>query len=372
MKKKILLVCGGRSVEHEVSLRSCRHIAQLIDRTCYDVFVWGIDRQGEGYSLEQEDLERLSEITGGDDLASAFLTRQGSSAVLQNARTGEAVAIDVVFPVIHGLMGEDGVLQGFLNFLNVPYVGCNVSSSALCMNKRLAREIMVYRNIPVLPFMPVTPLDVPSYSEACACLKSSVLFVKACRQGSSVGVFKVRSAQEYDRAILAAFKYDDEVLIERFIQGFEVECSVFQGQELVASRPAEIECRHDFYSYDAKYLDPEGAVFHLPARLPLPIEELVRDLSKKAFQGLGCFGMARVDFLISKDFDIYVSELNTIPGFTEISLYLRMLQTVGLEASQVVFQLLQGAQQRWEKEQQYSLVPVEQGMFTFKEDGLCF
>jgi D-alanine-D-alanine ligase len=361
MQKNILLICGGKSPEHEVSLRSAAFVASCVSQE-YGVYILGISRQGDGYALRASDLKNIQEISSENGHPQAIVYRQAGQIFLQ-AEGQSPVPVHVGFPMIHGVEGEDGCLQGYLQFLGLPYVGAGVAGSAVCMNKRIMKQILQANGLPVVDFHWVSRFDeVPAYEDVCRALGSQVLFVKPCSNGSSVGIGKARNAQDYARLTLEALRYDTEILIEKAIEGLEIECSVMGHTRLqAASCLGQIIPNHDFYSYEAKYLDDNGAAFTLPAPLPDDINQVVRDLALQAFKVLDCSGMARADFFVSfsqtGQASIYINELNTIPGFTSISLYPRLWELSGISGRELVQALLSQAMEKENAKDQICLVP---------------
>ena len=256
--KSVLVVCGGRSPEHEVTLKSTRYLLEHMPKE-NQAYVWGIDRENNGYALSQEDVKHNTCVHSGIGAPLAYLRRYQGRVEFCIENT-PPIEIDSVFPMIHGATGEDGCLQGFIKFLGVPCVGADVVGSALCMQKRLAKQVLIANNLPVAPFLfSQTISNVPSYAYAVDQLKSENLFIKPASSGSSTGISNVCCESEYREAIQEAFYYDDEILIERRIFGKEIECSVLNG--MAAEVVGEVEPTHNFYSYEAKYLDPNGASF---------------------------------------------------------------------------------------------------------------
>lgn len=318
-KIRVGILYGGRSAEHEVSLVSAKNILAAIDRDTYDVTEIFIDQSGKWDQT--------------------LLT---------------ADRLDIVFPVLHGANGEDGTIQGLLQLLDLPFVGPDVLASALCMDKDIVKRLLDQAGLPVTPWETLTGTATAHQdafdrlSEAYGC----PFFIKPARTGSSVGVSKVRTASEYLTALDDAFRYDQKVLVEKAIVGHEVEVAVLGNEEPQASVVGELIVHADFYSYDAKYHDPNGATPVIPANLPGPVMEKIRSLALEAFRVTGCEGMARVDFFVSEAGKIFINELNTIPGFTEISMYPKLWQASGLTYSELIDQLLTLGLKRFERDRQ--------------------
>lgn len=353
-RPRVAVLFGGESPEHEVSLQSARNVIEAIDTDRWDVTLIGIDRRGRWHTADatrflsnDADPRRIRLVEGDDDVA---LVPGVDSEIVVLERGGTLPAVDVVFPVLHGPMGEDGTVQGLLRLAHIPFVGPGVLGSAIGMDKDVAKRLLRDAGIPVAPFITVRdPLAAPSWEEAAADLGSPV-FVKPANMGSSVGVSKAEGASEYASAIEGAFRFDDKVLLERTIEGREVECAVLGNERPAASVPGEIVPRGGFYSYEAKYLDDDGADLVIPADLDEDTTARVRDLAVRTFTTLCCEGMARVDFFLTPDGELIVNEINTIPGFTRISMYPKLWVASGLSYPELIDRLLSLALERSARE----------------------
>ncbi|MEN3183443.1 MAG: D-alanine--D-alanine ligase family protein [Atribacterota bacterium] len=342
----VLLLFGGKSVEHEVSCESARNIAAALDPRKYEVLLVGIDKEGTWRLCGPEDLA-LPECPRDRDAVALVPHPQGGK--LYNLREGKVVASpDVVFPVLHGTFGEDGTLQGLLEMVDLPYVGSGVVGSAICMDKEITKRLLREAGLPVVRFFVATQGNAPSFLEAARAL-GCPLFVKPATLGSSVGAAKVEREEEFYAALETAFQYDDRVLIEEYIAGREIECSVLGNETPLASLPGEIVPRHSFYSYEAKYLDPHGAELLAPAPLSEETTRQVQELALRAFQVCRCAGMARVDFFLRGE-ELYINEVNTIPGFTKISMYPKLWEVSGVPYPLLLDRLITLAFERKEKE----------------------
>lgn len=358
--KQILIICGGQSAEHEVSIQSACNIIRALDKEQFQAVVVVVSRSGSWYLLPHASfLESITEYIDNQSVGSlCTLMRQPNQTVLMNIM-GDQIKIDAAFPLIHGPMGEDGTLQGLLELMGVPFVGCGVLASAIGMDKDFLKRSFSHANIPVVPFITVSDKkSIPAYRDVCQRLQSSVLFVKPAVMGSSVGVIKVSSEGQYEPAIEQAFCYGFKILIEKYISCREVECSVLGNSTPIASCVGEIKPNHEFYSYEAKYLDPDGAELVVPADLSLALSENVRNLALKAFAAVECKGLARVDFFISEDQTVYVNELNTIPGFTAISMYPKLWEASGIHYTHLITQLIQLAFEEYGAKQKIHLKPT--------------
>lgn len=357
--KNILILCGGRSAEHEVSLRSAKNVIAALDPKQFTPVLVLVSRSGTWYLLENP--SQLENITACNDPfehgSECALMRQPHYTLLLTL-ANKHIKVDAAFPLIHGPMGEDGTLQGLLELMSVPFVGSGVMASALGMDKDLLKRALKYVGLPVAPSITLTAdQQTPSYEEASLKLGTKTLFIKPCVMGSSVGVSKASSAQEYQEGIADAFLYGTKILIEKYIPCRELECAVLGNTHPKASCVGEIKPTHDFYSYEAKYLDPNGAALIIPASLPEAVKEEVRKLAVKSFQAIECKGMARVDFFMDSDNNLYINELNTIPGFTSISMYPTLWEASGVSYQDLISKLLELAQEEFDIKQRINLSP---------------
>jgi D-alanine-D-alanine ligase len=358
MAKKIRvgIVFGGRSAEHEVSLQSAKNIIDAIDTNKYELVLIGIDKQGQ-WHLDEESRFLLPVTESG--LPELPITGENLALVL-GQQNNQVVAIsgekrlgslDVVFPVLHGPFGEDGTIQGLLKLANIAFVGAGVLGSAVGMDKDVMKRLLRDAGIPVVRFIVANKYSSKEidFDDARGQL-GLPLFVKPANLGSSVGIHKVRDRDEFERAVRDALNYDNKILIEECINGREIECSVLGNDDPIASVPGEILPRHEFYSYEAKYLDENGAALEIPAKLPSETTERIRQLAIKTFTVLCCEGMARVDFFLRNGEEIIVNEINTIPGFTRISMYPKLWEASGIAYSELIDRLIQLAIERFERE----------------------
>jgi D-alanine-D-alanine ligase len=256
----------------------------------------------------------------------------------------------VVFPILHGPFGEDGTVQGLLKLADIPFVGAGVLASAVCMDKDVMKRLLRDAGLPIGKFRVLLQGEkVPAYEEICGEL-GAPFFVKPANMGSSVGVNKVHSKGEYQPLVNNAFEFDTKIVIEEFISGRELECSVLGAGEVTASIIGEVKSKHEFYSYDAKYIDENGAELVIPAEIPVETAERVRELAIMVFKTLCCEGLGRVDFFMKEDGSIIVNEINTMPGFTRISMYPKLWEASGLSYTKLIDQLIELALLRFEKE----------------------
>jgi D-alanine-D-alanine ligase len=355
-RPRVAVLFGGKSAEHEISLQSAANVIRAIDKSGYDVVPIGIDKAGRWHLAEVP--PALLSGNGPDAIAvderseAVALVPGERHARLISLERGQPVGqIDVVFPVLHGPFGEDGTVQGLLKLAALPFVGAGVLGSAVGMDKDVMKRLLRDAGVPIAGYAVIdaTPSGTGRFHEFGKGL-GLPLFIKPANLGSSVGVSKVRTEQEFNRAVETAFQYDTKVLVEEFVEGREIECSVLGNDDPIASVPGEIVPRADFYSYEAKYIDENGAALIVPADLSSEAAAAVRELAVRAFKAACCAGMARVDLFMKTDGSLVVNELNTIPGFTRISMYPRLWEASGISCTQLIDRLIRLAIERFEKE----------------------
>jgi len=345
---------GGRSAEHEVSILSARNILVALDRARFKPVLIGIDKNGRW--LLQEEATLLE--SASDPRLVGLVEAAPSAAIAPYPRltptSPEPTRPDVIFPVLHGPLGEDGTIQGLLDLADIPYVGAGVLGSALGMDKDAMKRLLREAGIPVAAFRAIRRADFEKDPASACRLASEVgfpLFTKPANLGSSVGVRRVASEEELRPALSHAFEFDIKALAEAAVPGREIECSVLGNDEPLASVPGEVRVRHKdgFYSYEAKYVDEDGATLQIPAELSESQTAAVQELARKAFKVLECSGMARVDFFLRSDGGLVVNEINTIPGFTAISMYPKLWEASGLKPRELVSRLIDLAIERHER-----------------------
>ena len=357
-KLRVALLFGGKSAEHEISLVSARNIFQAMDRNKYDVIAIAIDKQGRWHLDQDARLLRGDAPAAVDFKGAKYLAAVqpgGATAPIVRGGTSRMDAIDVAFPVLHGPLGEDGTVQGLLKLAGVPFVGAGVLGSAVGMDKDVMKRLLRDAHMPIANFMVFHRAiqDTIRFGKVKAML-GLPLFVKPANLGSSVGISKVARKSEFAAAVRKAFRYDNKIIIEEGIAGREIECSVLGNEMPIASLPGEIVVQHDFYSYDAKYLDDTGARLEIPAKLPANMVKQIQRLAVETYRTLCCEGMARVDFFLRPNGQVLVNEINTIPGFTTISMYPKMWQASGLSYSRLIDRLIALALERARRESQLS------------------
>lgn len=353
--KRVLVLFGGVSSEHEVSLISARGIIQNIPKDRYEVLTLGITRQGE-WLLYDGDAQALPEdgwlktgkrtpaVLSPDASHHGLLVFEDGSTRIEH--------VDVVFPVLHGQNGEDGTMQGLLQLAQIPFVGCGCTASAITMDKALTNALADTAGITQAKWLPLTRRDYAR--DAAAQRKLAIdrlglpIFVKPANAGSSVGVGKARDEEALAAAIENAFRYDEKLVLEECIEGMEVECAVLGNEEPQASTVGEVVPCNDFYDYEAKYIANDSEL-HIPARLPAEQLEAVRAAACRVFTVMGCSGLARVDFFVRReDGAVLLNEPNTIPGFTPISMYPKLWAQSGLPYGELLDRLLRLALEKWE------------------------
>ena len=328
MKPHIALICGGKSAEHEISCLSALGILEAIDREKFRVSLYGITEAGEGFVA-------LSDRSEFDQDAN------GMPIVPKDRAKGSLPAdIDLIFPVLHGSNGEDGVFQGYAEFLQINYLGSGVLASALAMDKTRAKRIFAHAGLKVAPGVALSSLD-----DARAITLRFPLFVKPSRGGSSRGTSKVKESGELSKAISLALQFDSTALVEEAIEGRELECAVMEVDgRIEASLVGEIRVLggREFYDYEAKYLD-SATEYLVPAPISEEIATEIRRQAVVAFEAIGCEGLARVDFFLSRDQEIYINEINTMPGFTPKSVFPMLWRATGRDYREVISLMIQEA-----------------------------
>jgi len=347
--KTVCVVFGGLSSEHEVSLRSAASVLENIDRANYRVEMLGIAKDGRWlrYQGPVEYIAQGSWFARGRVCPAILSPDRSHRGIVEFGPEGNRVIpVDVVFPVLHGKYGEDGTIQGLLELAGIPCVGCGVLASAVCMDKEVSHQLLVAAGVPKTALVALCRGDLQDMDVLRARLEAELgypMFVKPANAGSSVGVSKVKAAGELREALDAAFAHDGKVVVEKEIKGREVECSVLGNQApQAADVVGEIAPGHEFYDYDGKYLD-DSTTLHIPARIGEAAAQAVREYAVKAYSALGCRGFARVDFFVREDGGVVLNEINTIPGFTSISMYPKLFAASGLPYSKLLDRLIQCA-----------------------------
>jgi D-alanine-D-alanine ligase len=332
-KQTVLLLFGGESSEHEVSIASARNVHKALDNTLYNVQLGFIDATGKWW-LRQN-------IDNPSDKQLLPMLGDGCFRVVSS---DEIVRPDVILPILHGKNGEDGAVQALAQLLHIPIDGCDMTSSAICKDKIATKEVMVANNIKVVPYVVYREGEVhPDFHELSQSL-SETMFVKPARSGSSVGVSKVRTANELDQALEEALSHDSSVLIEKAMNIRELEVAVLGNPpDHTASVVGEVVAGADFYSYEAKYNTSSSSHVEIPANISQEKSAEIRALAENIYSLLGCKGLARIDFFLSENAQVYLNEVNTLPGFTDISMYPKMWEYSGLSYANLINTLLRSA-----------------------------
>jgi D-alanine-D-alanine ligase len=349
-KIRVGILFGGKSAEHEVSVRSARNIYEALDKEKFEPVLIGIEPNGKWIAASSDKLlgaphdstdQRVEDGEGSE----VMIAPESKGEI--SALSGEA-GIDVVFPILHGPYGEDGTIQGLLRLADVPFVGAGVLGSAVGMDKDVMKRLLRDAGISVADY--VLARRGETYDEAMVEALGLPLFIKPANLGSSIGISKVHKKEELQAALDEAFLYDNKVIIEKGISGREFECGILGNEHPEASVVGEIIPTHEFYDYDAKYIDENGATTRVPADFPEQVVSDIRDICLRSFKALECEGLARVDGFATPDGQIFVNEINTMPGFTSISMYPKMWEASGIGYSDLITRLIEFAMQRYERD----------------------
>ena len=349
MKKlSVCILFGGISPEHEVSLRSAESVLNNMDPEKYNIFPVGITKSGDWMLYGSTDYSKLPTgewLENPDNRRAAISPVRGQGLLSFEGDCVVRERIDVVFPVLHGENGEDGAMQGLLQMAGIPYVGPHVSASAVAMDKTLTKLVVDQAGVPQAAWFLVRNRDLDnrmdSILDKLEARFAYPMFVKPAGTGSSVGVSKASDRESLRRALLAAGTYDEKILVEEFIHGREVEVAVMGNDSPVASVCGEIDSGAEFYDYDAKYIN-DTSVAYIPARIGEDAAEQVRDMAVKVYRAVGCQGLSRVNFFVTYEGDrVVFNEINTLPGFTSISMFPKLFAASGIPYSQLIDQLLE-------------------------------
>ncbi len=349
MKQTIAVIFGGASTEYEISLMSASFFIRNIPHDKYDVKTVGITKTGAWYLYEGpvENIENGSWVNAPDNLSAALSPcRENSGLIVFSEKETQIIPLDVVAPILHGKNGEDGTIQGLLELSGIPYIGSKTTASAICMDKAITHALLSTANIAQAHYLWFYSDRYKAdrdgiFNKICARFDFPV-FVKPSNSGSSVGVSKVNCAEELDSAVALAARYDSKVVVEEAIVGRELECAVYGNRDAFASPVGEISAGAQFYDYNDKYKNGVAQTI-VPANIAPEISDEIRRIAVKAYRYLGCNGLARVDFFLTENNTIILNEINTIPGFTPISMYPKLWNSAGVSAPQLVETLIQFA-----------------------------
>ncbi len=357
MNKKIRvgILFGGCSTEHEVSLQSAKNVVDAIDQTKYEVVLIGIDKHGKWcindnsqflLNAENPQLIKLNQ----SNIEVGLVPGRYNNQLVVTKNDGLISDLDVVFPILHGPLGEDGSIQGLLRLANLPFVGSSVLGSAICMDKDITKRLLKQAKLPVCKYIAIKKSDKqPIFSEVMDII-GLPMFIKPANMGSSVGVSKVNNEDDFIKAVTLAFNYDNKILVEECIKGRELEISVLGNENPIISIVGEIITRSEFYSYDAKYIDENSAFLEIPAKIEDSVSNRMKELALAAFRTLECFGLARCDFFLLDDGQLLINEVNTMPGFTRISMYPKLWEASGISYPELINRLIELALDRYSKE----------------------
>lgn len=344
--KNILILFGGRSSEYEVSLQSAYSVIMNIPKDRYTVTPVGITKDGK-WLLFEGDIDKIpsNEWLGDSCTKTAVSTDFGDSSIIVFRENGnEKIKVDACFPVLHGKNGEDGTVQGLLELAGIPYVGCNTLASAMCMDKGVTNMTADYAQIPQAKWLSILNddyyADKDAFVDACVGKLGLPVFIKPANAGSSVGISKAKTREDICTAMDIAFKEDSKVVAEENIDGREVECAVLGNSKPVASVIGEIKPESEFYDYEAKYINGTSKLC-IPAEIPTEKSDEIRNLAVRAYKAMGCTGLSRVDFFIrNSDEKVLFNEINTLPGFTSISMYSKLFEASGIPYGELVDRLI--------------------------------
>lgn len=352
-KLTVGILFGGKSAEHEISLKSAKNVIEALDKGKFAPVLIGVDKNGRWLMGEQESVletDQEGNLFISPDSLHVALVPQCNGQLFNLTNEKELPKLDAVFPVMHGPLAEDGTIQGLLKLANVPFVGADVLGASVGMDKEVMKRLLVEAGLPIGKYLSIRSYqDRPSFADVEKEL-GLPCFVKPANLGSSVGVNRVDTVDDFDKALNEAFSFDNKVIIEEFIDGREVECAVLGNENPEASLAGEISFTHSFYSYEAKYEDDNGYRLDIPALIPDEMMVSVRQLAIDTFKALECNGFGRVDVFLTKDNRLLVNEINTIPGFTKISMYPKLWEATGLAYTDLITKLIDLGIDKFQKE----------------------
>ncbi len=355
MKKiNVGILFGGQSAEHEISLISAQNVYNFLDKKKYKAILIGIDKKGrwflysKNFTLNPNNPQTIKLKKSNKQLAVITGKNRGQLIQINNKKI---IHLDIVFPVLHGTFGEDGSIQGLLKLLDIPFVGVDLLGSAICMDKDITKKLLTQAKIPNSKFLTFTKKNKQDINFQKIKKELGLpLFIKPANMGSSVGINRVDTKEKFKSAINEAFRYDSKIIIEKFIKGREIECAVLGNDYPQASLIGEvITPPNKFYSYQAKYLNEKTTILKTPTKLPLTITKKIQALALRTFQTLECSGMSRVDMFLTANNKIYVNEVNTIPGFTSISMYPKLWEKSGISQTKLIDKLINFALKKFKE-----------------------
>lgn len=347
MKTKLAILFGGKSDEYSVSLHSAAAIIKNVPEELFDVTLVGITQDGK-WLLYEGSADKVNDDTWHKGKLNPVFLNMGNDykGIVKlniDSNTFEKIEIDCIFPVLHGRNGEDGTIQGLCQMSGIPFVGCDMTSSAVSMDKGFTHIICESADIKMAPYIVAVNsnrLNVKKlYDEAYEKL-SSPMFIKPANNGSSIGISKVRNYDEFEKGIMEAFQYDNKLVIEKMIEGFEIGCAVIGNEELTIGEVDEIDTKNDFFDYVEKYSQHNSKIY-CPARISDELKAEAKQIAERTYRALGCKGLSRVDMFVTPENEIYLNEINTIPGLTDLSRYPSMLKKIGMEYRDLIVKLVE-------------------------------
>ena len=355
-KMQLGILCGGRSAEHEISLISAQNLLRYINPQRYDTHLIGITKEGKWlYRPDNALNEKPADASMPQLRSDADEVVLAPGGQLLGKAQPLSITLDVVFPILHGPMGEDGAIQGYLKVVDLPFVGPDVLGAAVGMDKDVMKRLLREAGLPIGAYRTLyAEEEIPSWDEIVEQLGSPV-FVKPANLGSSVGISKVYDASQWTPAVQMAFDYDRKVVVEALIEGFEVECAVLGNAHPRATIAGELTVEADYYDFETKYLNKSRTKLHIPARVDDATMERIRQLALKAYRALECEGMGRVDIFVTPENELYINEINTIPGFTDMSMCTMLWRYEGIPTDQLIDELIRLAIERHRRQKQYLL-----------------
>ncbi len=347
MKTKLAILFGGKSDEYSVSLHSAAAIIKNVPQELFDVILVGITQEGQWF-LYEGTADKINDDTWHKGSLSPVLLNTGEKfkglvKLNMDNNTFEKIEIDCIFPVLHGRNGEDGTIQGLCQMTGIPFVGCDMTSSAVCMDKGFTHIICENAGISTAPYIVAVnsnKLNIKKLYEEALEKLCVPMFIKPANNGSSIGISKVRNYDEFEKGIMEAFQYDKKVVIEKMIEGFEIGCAVVGNEELIIGEVDEIETKNDFFDYVEKYSQHNSKIY-CPARISDELKTEAKLIAEKTYRALGCRGLSRVDMFVTPENKIYLNEINTIPGLTDLSRYPSMLKKIGIEYKDLIVKLVE-------------------------------
>ena len=344
-KTRLAILFGGKSTEYPVSLHSAAAIIDNVPKDLYEVTLIGITREGKWLHYEGS-TDKINDDTWHEGPLSPVLLSMGEFKGLiklnESDNTYEKIEIDCIFPVLHGRNGEDGTIQGMCQMAGIPYVGCDMTSSALAMDKEYTHMICEMSGIKTAPYMTAVKhkgLNIKDLYEETVKKLSLPIFIKPANSGSSIGISKVRSYDEFEKGLMEAFEHDRKIILESNIEGFEIGCAVVGNDDLVIGEVDEIDTKNDFFDYEEKYSQRNSKI-HCPARISDDLKAQAKEIAAKVYKALGCRGLSRIDMFLTPQDEIYLNEVNTIPGLTSLSRYPSMLKKIGIEYKDLIVKLV--------------------------------